>query len=129
MPLVERKILLTTRFGGANFWRKYERYRCIAPVEVFWIGQDRKTCSASGNSLDVSVCGMQVELDLRIGVDSTVKVRFAGRDLSAIATVRNCNQLCSRFRIGLEFERTLTPTDIPGLRQILTDPLRCERGP
>jgi hypothetical protein len=74
----------------------------------------------------VSSHGMLVEVNASIHVDMKVRVRFANQELSTHPTVRHCRQLCSWFRIGLEFERTLLSEDIPEMTEALTSLLRSE---
>jgi hypothetical protein len=102
-----------------NWLRKHRRKRLIAPVEVSWIAPNGEQSFATGNSIDVSAGGMQVEINARIGLDSTVRVRLNGKEISANATVRHCRQICCWFRIGLEFDGTLVSEDIPALTEAL----------
>lgn len=104
-----------------GFGRTYEHHRFITNVEVSWSGPDGKRRSALGNTIDISVHGMQVEVNASIPADCSIQVRFAGIELSSKASVRHCAQICSWFRMGLEFEDSLLEENIPMLIRVLTD--------
>jgi hypothetical protein len=97
-----------------------ERRKINAPVELAWVDPQGNPSSASGNSVNISACGMLVEISASINRDTRCRVRFANRDISAQATVRHCRQICSSFRIGLEFDGTLLAEGIPEIAEVLT---------
>ena len=97
-----------------------ERRKITAPVEVTWVDPQGNTCSGTGKSVNISACGMQVEINASIDMGTTCRIRFSNREISAKATVRHCRQICSWFRLGLEFERSLLSEDIPEITQVLT---------
>jgi hypothetical protein len=100
--------------------RQHERHPFITPVEVFWTAIDGAKRRVRGRSIDVSIYGMQVEVDAPIPPDTTVHLTVDTQALTAGANVRHCSQLCSAFRIGLEFEQTLLSEKISRLVNTLT---------
>ena len=99
--------------------RTHERVRFIAPVEVSWVNRAGKECSAKGNTVNISPLGMQVEVNAPIHLLAAVRVRVAGKEVMSKASVRHCRQVCSWFRLGLEFEQTLLSEGIPDLTEVL----------
>lgn len=111
--------------GGELISRRgEERYRFRAPVELRWIEPQGNAGYAKGVTVDVSCHGMQVKLDVPIGLNRTVKIHIGGQDNSATANVRYCDKFGTSFKIGLHFDRTLLSENMPSIHEVLIKALR-----
>jgi hypothetical protein len=65
---------------------------------------------------------MQVEVNAPIHLLANVRVRISGREVMSKASVRHCRQVCSWYRVGVEFEQSLLSEDIPEVTGVLSNP-------
>lgn len=100
--------------------REHERYRFSCPVVITLVDEDNcPETSIRGESINISLYGLLVDLPAPIPVCSKVFLRCGGVPVSGNATIRHCSEFQSRYRIGVRLDRSLLNQNIPGVDEIL----------
>ncbi len=84
--------------------RKLDRFTKTCNVNISWEPSfGGSPMFARAKTVDVSTCGMQIELPTQVPVNAAITVRCDELKISSRGTVRHCTRLGPRFRVGVEF--------------------------
>lgn len=98
------------------------------PVDVYWADEKDTLRVAKGKSVDVSLYGILVEVSVPVPCNTEAVVRLGGVKIKAKARIRRCYDVCSWYRVAIEFEETLLAESIPMLNETLIKSLRAAGG-
>jgi hypothetical protein len=79
------------------------RHPFEGPLRVFWETEDGGARYLKGEAEDLSESGISLIVQERIPLRTVVCVEALEKHSRASATVRRCDQIGLRYRVGLEF--------------------------